>query len=37
MEKHPLSFDVCVVCALPEEARAFLEVARQQGEGVIEE
>ena len=37
MEKHPGSFDVCVVCALPEEVRAFLEVVRQQCEGVIEE
>src|SRR5205807_6609156 len=30
MEKHAHSFDVCVVCALPEEARAFLEVVRPQ-------
>jgi nucleoside phosphorylase len=37
MEKHAQSFDVCVVCALPEEVRAFLEVARTQCEGAIEE
>ena len=37
MEKHPQSLDVCIVCALPEEARAFLEVVQQQGEGVLEE
>src|SRR6266699_3570473 len=37
MEKHPQSFDVCIVCALPEEARAFLEVVQQQCEGAIEE
>jgi hypothetical protein len=37
MEKHPQSFDVCIVCALPEEARAFLEVVRQQGQSVVEE
>ena len=29
MENHPPSFDVCIVCALPEEVRAFLEVVRQ--------
>ena len=37
MEKHPHSFDVCVICALPEEARAFLEVVQQLCEGVPEE
>src|SRR6266568_1804184 len=37
MEKPPQSFDVCIVCALPEEARAFLEVAQQQYESVLEE
>ena len=37
MEKPPQSFDVCIVCALPEEARAFLEVLQQQCEGVPEE
>jgi hypothetical protein len=37
MEKHAHSFDVCVVCALPEEARAFLEVVWPQCESVIEE
>ena len=30
MEPSFQSFDVCVVCALPEEARAFLEVIQQQ-------
>lgn len=37
MEKSPQSFDICIVCALPEEARAFLEVAQQQCESAIEE
>src|SRR5262245_30984035 len=37
MEKQVHSFDVCVVCALPEEARAFLEGIRQQCEGALEE
>src|SRR6266567_6953695 len=37
MEKHPQSFDVCIVCALPEEARAFLEIVQQQCKGAIEE
>src|SRR6266699_1599749 len=37
MEKSPQSFDICIVCALPEEARAFLEVAQQQIESTIEE
>ena len=37
MENRSHSFDVCVVCALPEEARAFLEVVQQQCEGTIEE
>jgi nucleoside phosphorylase len=37
MENHAQSFDVCIVCALPEEARAFLDVVRQQYEGAIEE
>ncbi len=37
MEKSPQLFDVCVVCALLEEARALLEVLQQQGEGAIEE
>src|SRR5258708_2080597 len=37
MEQSPQSFDVCIVCALPEEARAFLEVAQQQCESTIEE
>ena len=37
MEEHSQLVDICVVCALPEEARAFLEVVRQQCEDVIEE
>jgi nucleoside phosphorylase len=37
MEKPLQSFDVCIVCALPEEARAFLEVVQQQGKNAIEE
>ncbi len=37
MENHLQAFDVCIVCALPEEARAFLEVVRQQCESAIEE
>src|SRR5947209_1114178 len=37
MEKPAYPFDVCVVCALPEEARAFLEVVRPQCESAIEE
>ena len=36
MEQSPQSFDVCIVCALPEEARAFLEVVQQQCEVAIE-
>src|SRR5256714_15550999 len=37
MEIYAQSFDVCVVCALPEEARAFLDVVRSQCESTIEE
>jgi len=37
METSPQSFDVCVVCALPEEARAFLEILQQHCEGAFEE
>jgi pimeloyl-ACP methyl ester carboxylesterase len=37
VEKHLQLFDMCIVCALPEEARAFLEVVQQQCEGAIEE
>jgi tetratricopeptide (TPR) repeat protein/nucleoside phosphorylase len=37
METSPQSFDVCVVCALPEEARAFLENLQQNCEGAFEE
>jgi len=37
MEKNTQSFDVCIVCALPEEARAFLEFVQQQGKSAIEE
>jgi tetratricopeptide (TPR) repeat protein/nucleoside phosphorylase len=36
MEKSLQSFDVCVVCALPEEARAFLEITQQQCQVVFE-
>jgi nucleoside phosphorylase len=36
-EKYPKSFDVCVVCALSEEARAFLEVVQQQCKVTFEE
>jgi nucleoside phosphorylase len=36
MEQSPQSFDVCIVCALPEEARAFLEVVQQQCEVAFE-
>jgi len=35
MEKRALSFDVCIVCALPEEARAFLQVMQQYEEGIL--
>src|SRR5690349_8983135 len=37
MEKQPESFDVCIVCALPEEVRAVLEVAQSQCENAIDE
>ncbi len=37
MEKPPQLFDVCIVCALPEEARAFLEAMQQQYQGTVEE
>ncbi|MFL5624775.1 MAG: hypothetical protein ACJ788_04175 [Ktedonobacteraceae bacterium] len=37
MEKHAHSFDVCVICTLPEEARVFLEVVRPQCVSAIEE
>ena len=37
MEKPAQSFDVCVVCALPEEARAFFEVVQRQCENLLEE
>ncbi len=37
METSSQSFDVCVVCALPEEARAFLEILQQHCEGAFEE
>ncbi|HET8841292.1 MAG TPA: tetratricopeptide repeat protein [Ktedonobacteraceae bacterium] len=37
MEKYPQSFDVCVVCALPEEARAFLTVVRPHSQNGLEE
>lgn len=37
MKKGHQSIDVCVVCALPEEARAFLDMVRQQSHDGIEE
>lgn len=37
MEKSLQAFDVCIICALPEEARALLEVVQQQCEGALEE
>src|SRR5712692_2738419 len=37
MGEQPHSFDICIVCALPEEARAFLEVLQPQCEGLLEE
>ena len=37
METSPQSFDVCVVCALPEEARAFLDILQNHCEGALEE
>lgn len=37
MEGPDQLFDVCIVCALAEEARAFLEAVQQQCESAIEE
>ncbi len=37
MESHPQSFDVCVVCALSEEVRAFLTVIKPHCEDSLEE
>jgi len=37
MENYPQSFDVCIVCALPEEARAFLAVVKPHCEDGLEE
>ncbi|MFL5698426.1 MAG: tetratricopeptide repeat protein [Ktedonobacteraceae bacterium] len=37
MEELPQVYDVCIVCALPEEARAFLEVVQRQCENPLEE
>jgi nucleoside phosphorylase len=37
MEAHSQLVDVCIVCALPEEARAFLEVVQQQCKVTFEE
>src|SRR2546421_910942 len=37
MEKPSQLFDICIVCALPEEARAFLEAVQQQCEDTLEE
>lgn len=30
-------FDICIICALPEEARAFLEVMQTSFGGILEE
>ena len=37
MEKQSRLCDVCIVCALPEEIRAFLQVVQEQCKGTIEE
>jgi tetratricopeptide (TPR) repeat protein/nucleoside phosphorylase len=37
MERVALLIDICIVCALPEEARAFLAVVQQQSIGALEE
>ena len=37
MENHPQPFDVCVVCALPEEVRALLAVVKPHCENGLEE
>ncbi len=37
MEESAQLFDVCIVCALPEEARAFLEVVQEPYESALEE
>lgn len=37
MENRPQPFDACIVCALPEEVRAFLEVVRTHCESPPEE
>lgn len=37
MEPSLQFFDVCIVCALPEEARAFLEVLHQHSEEILED
>ena len=37
MENHPQSFDVCVVCALPEDVRAFHTVIKPHCEDSLEE
>src|SRR5258708_6632302 len=37
MEEPPQVYDVCIICALPEEARAFLEVVQRQCEKLLEE
>jgi len=37
MEIPPRSFDVCIVCALQEEASAFIEVVKQYGKVPLEE
>lgn len=37
MENHSQSFDVCIICALPEEVRAFLAVVKPHCEDGLEE
>src|SRR5260370_6123667 len=37
MEQRSQSFDICIVCALPEEGRAFHEVVQSQCQHAIEE
>lgn len=37
MESYPRWFDICIVCALPEEAKALLDIVQQQCEGPLED
>lgn len=37
MENHSQAFDVCIVCALPEEVKAFLAVVKPYCDGNLEE